>query len=326
MRILVTGSAGHLGEALCRSLQSSDHTVVSCDLHSSPYTTWVGDLSNSSFAAACAEGVDVILHTATLHKPHVATHTKQAFIDANVTATLNLLEAAAREQVSAFIFTSTTSTFGSAMAPEAGGPAVWVTEDLQPVTKNIYGMTKLAAEDLCWLFHQQHQLPCIILKTSRFFLEIDDDPLMRGVYTNDNIKANEFLFRRVDLHDVVDAHFLAMDRAADIGFRKYIITARTPFRPEHLATLHQDAAAVLKELYPAYSSIYKELDWKMFDQISRVYVSELAQRELGWEPRWDFEYILACLTAGEDYRSALSMQVGIKGHHNEKFIDGPYPV
>lgn len=55
-----------------------------------------------------------MLHTATLHKPHVSTHTRQAFVDTNISGTLNLLEEAVEQNVGAFVFTSTTSTFGDA--------------------------------------------------------------------------------------------------------------------------------------------------------------------------------------------------------------------
>jgi UDP-glucose 4-epimerase len=39
----------------------------------------------------------LVIHTATLHKPHVATHAYQDFIDTNITGTLNLLEEAKRQ-------------------------------------------------------------------------------------------------------------------------------------------------------------------------------------------------------------------------------------
>lgn len=97
-------------------------------------------------------GVAAVLHTATLHKPHVATHPRQDFVDTNVTGTLCLLEEAASAGVTAFVYTSTTSTFGEALRPPAGAPAAWVTEDVEPVPRNIYGVTKTAAEDLCELF------------------------------------------------------------------------------------------------------------------------------------------------------------------------------
>ena len=120
-------------------------------------------------------GVQAVFHAATLHKPHVATHSRQDFVDTNITGTLNLLEEAATAGVESFVFTSTTSVFGDALVPPAGAPAAWVTEDVTPVPKNIYGVTKAAAEDLCQLFHRNQGLACIVLRTSRFFPEEDDN-------------------------------------------------------------------------------------------------------------------------------------------------------
>ena len=108
--------------------------------------------------------------------------------------------------------TSTTSTFGDALKPPPGQPAAWIDERVAPVPKNIYGVTKTAAEDLCQLFHRNEGLAAIVLRTSRFFPEEDDDPAAREAYPDDNAKANEYLFRRVAIEDVVDAH-LPRDRA-----------------------------------------------------------------------------------------------------------------
>jgi len=137
---------------------------------------------------------------------NVATHSRQDFLDTNVTGTLNLLEEAVAEGVRCFVFTSTTSVFGRALQPPPEAPAVWVTEALVPLPKNIYGVTKIAAEQLCDLVHRQHGLPCLILRTSRFFPEADDEESVRLGYDDGNIKVNEFLYRRVDIEDVVSAH------------------------------------------------------------------------------------------------------------------------
>ena len=64
----------------------------------------------------------------------------------------------------------------------------------------------------------------------------------------------------------------------------------------------------------------------MLPEIDRVYVNAKARKELGWRPIYDFQYVLACLTKGQDFRSPLSLQVGIKGYHKEVFEEGPYPV
>jgi len=169
MRVLVTGSSGHLGEALVRRLRQLNHEVVGVDLAGSPFTTCVGSITDRVLVRRCMRGVQAVFHTATLHKPHVATHGRQAFVDTNITGTLTLLEEAAETGVESFVFTSTTSVFGDALIPPIGAPAAWVTEEIVPVPKNIYGVTKAAAEDLCHLFHRNQRLICIILRTSRFF-------------------------------------------------------------------------------------------------------------------------------------------------------------
>src|SRR5262245_55656270 len=225
MKILVTGSTGHLGEALVRTLRTMHVDVVGVDIKASAFTNGTGSIVDRDHVKDCLRGVTAVLHTATLHKPHVATHPRQSFVDTNITGTLNLLEEAVAAGVSPFIFTSTTSVFGRALMPQDSEPAVWVTEDVVPVPRNIYGVTKHAAEDLCELFHRKFGVACLILRTSRFFPEEDDSREIRETYEDRNIKANEFLYRRVDLQDVVSAHLLALERASSIGFGKYIISA-----------------------------------------------------------------------------------------------------
>lgn len=325
-RVLVTGSAGHLGEALVRTLRSKDFEVVALDALESPFTTHVGSIIDRAFVRRCLQQVEIVFHPATLHKPHVATHPPQQFVDTNITGTLNLLQESVAAGVRAFVFTSTTSVFGDAMVPAPGAPAVWVTEDVTPVPKNIYGITKLAAEDLCRLFHSKQGLPCLILRTSRFFPEEDDNRTMREAYTDENLKANEYLFRRVDIEDVVSAHLAAAKRARDIGFGRYIISATTPFRPEDVLALRANAPEVVYRRVPGYETEYQRRGWKMLPSIERVYVNERGRRELGWQPRYDFGHVIERLKAGEDFRSPLARLVGSKGYHAEVFADGPYPV
>ena len=186
MRILVTGSSGHLGEAMMRVLPGRGHEVVGLDLLPSAYTTITGSIADRDTVRRAVAGVDAVLHTATLHKPHVGSHDRAAFVATNISGTLNLLEEAAAAGVAAFVFTSTTSTFGRALVPVEGQPAAWITEDVVPVPRNIYGATKTAAEDLCELVHRDHGLPCLILRTSRFFPEGDDRDEVRDGYDDLN--------------------------------------------------------------------------------------------------------------------------------------------
>ena len=326
MTILVTGSAGHLGEALVRTLQARCAPVAGLDLLASPYTDHVGDLADRGFVRDCLKGVTTVYHAATLHKPHVATHSRQDFVDTNITGTLNILEEAVAQNVERVVFTSTTSAFGDALVPPPGEPAAWITEDVAPLPKNIYGVTKVAAEDLCRLFHRRFGLPVVVLRTARFFPEPDDSPAMRDSYADANIKTNEFLCRRVDIEDAVTAHLLAAERAGAIGFGRYIISATTPFRPEDLPALRRDAPAVVRRRVPDYEALYAAQGWRMFPTLDRVYVNVGARQDLGWRPVYDFARVVADQAAGRPLGSALARDIGIKGYHAEVFADGPYPV
>lgn len=326
-KLLVTGSAGHLGEALMRTLRATGQQVIGTDLLASPFTDHVGSISDRDHVRRCMADVDAVIHTATRHKPHVATHSRQDFIDTNITGTLNLLEEATLASVKAFVFTSTTSTFGDALTPAPGEPAAWITEEVVPVPKNIYGVTKVAAETLCELFHRNQQLPCLILRTARFFPEADDSKAVRDHYSDANAKANEYLYRRVDIEDIVSAHLLAVQKAPSIGFGRYIISATTPFTRADLAQLRRDAPAVVKRLFPAFAEIYAQQKWQMLPSIDRVYVNTRARTALGWQPRYDFAALLTMLANGQtDLRSPLAQAVGVKGYHGQNFADGLYPV
>jgi UDP-glucose 4-epimerase len=320
MRVLVTGSAGHLGEGLMRVLPDA----VGLDVLESPYTTHVGSVADPAFVRRCIDGVDAIVHAATLHKPHVGSHRRQEFVEVNITGTLTLLEAAVAAGVERFVFTSTTSTFGRALTPAPGAPAAWIDEDVVPVPRNIYGATKTAAEDLCELIHRDHGLPCLILRTSRFFPEGEDDLDIRARYDDQNLKVNELLNRRVDLADAVEAHRLALEHAPRLGFGRYIITATTPFARADAAQLRTDAPAVVRRLRPGYADVYAARGWRMFPAIERVYDNARARRELGWAPRHDFGTALERLRAGEEWRSPLALAVGSKGYHPEP--DGVYTI
>jgi UDP-glucose 4-epimerase len=317
MKVLVTGSAGHLGEALVRVLGADGVDVVGLDVLESLHTSALGSVADRDFVRRSLKGVDVVLHAATLHKPHVGSHSRRDFVDANVVGTLNLLEEAVAAGVARFVFTSTTSTFGRALTPGEGEPAAWITEDVPPVPRNVYGATKTAAEELCELVHRDHGLPCLILRTSRFFPEGDDREEVRSLYADANLKVNELLYRRVDLEDVVDAHRLAMERAGEIGFGKYIVSATTPFARDDLAELRADAPSVVRRLFPDYEEIYAQRGWTMFPGIDRVYDNARARDELGWAPRYDFRRALDLVAAGEEPRSELARTVGAKGYHAE---------
>ncbi|HEX8414061.1 MAG TPA: NAD(P)-dependent oxidoreductase, partial [Sphingomicrobium sp.] len=296
MRILLTGSSGWLGRFLAPRLRAAGHQVVGLDIAAGADTESVGsvadrDLIDRLFAA---HRFDAVIHSAALHKPDIVRYPRQAFIDVNVSGTLNLLEAAVTAGCSRFVFTSTTSLMISTAIREARGEAAaWIDESLAPLEpRNVYGVTKLAAEQLCRLIHAEHALPVVVLRTGRFFPEDDDT---HREPTGENLKANELLHRRLTVEDAAEAHLIALDRAPAIGFGTYILSAPTPFAQEDAAELKADAPAVIARYFPDAPALFLARGWTLPKSIDRVYDASAAERDLGFRCTSGFADVLAAL-------------------------------
>lgn len=315
-RFLVTGSSGHLGEALVRTLRDARVPVTGLDRVPSPWTDVVASLADRDALAAALSGVTHVLHTATLHKPHVGSHTRRDFVDTNVSGTLAVLEEAAAAGVRGVVFTSSTSAFGRALAPRADGPATWIDETVHSRVRNVYGATKTAAEELCELASLDPGLPVVVLRVARFFPEADDRDEVRTRFDDTALKLVEYCHRRVDVADAVSAHLAAAHRAPELGFARYVVSAPSPFTPGDLADLGRDVPAVLARRAPGVAALLRERGWAV-PAVDRVYSSARAVAELDWAPEWDAEAVAARVRAGLSPRSPLADAIGSKGYHAE---------
>lgn len=300
MRILLTGSSGWLGRFLAPMLRARGDIVVGLDVAPGAETQVMGSVADRALVdrVFADEGIEAVIHGGALHKPDIARYPAQAFIDVNVSGTLNLLEAARAAGQDRFVFTSTTSLMISqAIRDERSDEAVWLTEDSGPIEpRNIYGVTKLAAEHLCRLAFAEGGLPCVVLRTSRFFPEDDDT---HRALSGENMKANEFLHRRLTVEDAARAHIAALDRAPSIGFGSFIVSAPTPFAPDECGELKRDAPAVIARHFPDATKLYAAKGWELPRSIGRIYDAGLAERILGFRCETDFAAVLDALRSGD---------------------------
>jgi nucleoside-diphosphate-sugar epimerase len=321
MRVLVSG---HLGEALVHTLRRRGADVVGLDFRPSKSTNVVGSVNDPGLMREVMAGVEAVFHTAALHKPQLAFVPRQAFVDTNISGTHTVLDAAVAANVRAFVMTSSTTVFGDALIPPADQPAAWIDESITPVPKNMYGVTKAGAEDLCQLAHRNDGLACVVLRASRFFAEGDDMPHEYDGRSDENVKANEYAFRRVALEDVVDAHLRAAERAPHLGFGRYLVSATTPLRREDMAQLRTDAATVFARRAPLAAAVWKERGWRFPDRLDRVYVNARARRDLGWRPRFDLDAIAARVARREPVQTPLSQLVGAKEYVHSSYHVGVF--
>jgi len=177
-RVLVTGAGGfigsHLTEALVRAgasvrafvrytsrgdhgwLESSEPEVVR------DVDIFRGDLANPEAVAAAVDGCGVILHLGALIPiPYSYRHPRE-FVTANVTGTLNVLEAARRVGVDRIVHTSTSEVYGTAQT-------VPIDEGHRLHPQSPYAATKVGADQLALSYQRSFGLPVVVARPFNTF-------------------------------------------------------------------------------------------------------------------------------------------------------------
>ena len=270
-KLLVTGSSGHSGFHISRLL-STEFEIVGVDLVAGEYTKYIGSLVDKGFVAEITEGVLAIVHTASLHAPHITTHSRQEFIDTNVVGTLNLLEACLKKRIQKFVYTSTTSLYGESL--EDDSQAVWVTEELPTIPRDIYDITKIAAEGLSRVFFNAKALQTVVLRVSRFW----NEPLENKIFYR--------MYRGVDVRDVADAHQLALYKSFD-EFQIFNISSQSIFAKGDVRDLKNNCRTLLELKIPELLNYYQSQNWTLPSSIDRVYVIDRAKDFLGYTPKYN---------------------------------------
>jgi len=279
LKILITGTAGRVGRAIYINLMK-EHQVVGIDKTPCSTADYVGDIRDTNLLNKALDGVDVIIHCAALHAPHIGLMPDSEFESINVKATHNLAIEGVKQGIKHFVFTSTTALYGFSSTPE--GKAGWVNEKLIPQPKTIYHKTKIQAEKTLEHISKKYALPVTVLQMSRCFPEPAD---LMAVYR---------LSRGIDARDVASAHACAVSKRLS-GFKRYIISGATVFNDTCCGTLYKNADVLLQKHAPNLVDNFNARGWLLPKRLDRVYDSSLAQKELNWRPKYGFESVLDML-------------------------------
>jgi UDP-glucose 4-epimerase len=218
-------------------------------------------------------------------------------VETNVGGTLYVLEAAYAAGIRRVVYTSTTSVYGAALTPREQR-AVWVTEDLTPEPRDIYDVTKLAAEALCREFAREGRLSVVCLRVCRFFPETPW------------VMAAHRLYRGADVRDIAAAHLLSLTADLTSDFELYNVAGPYAFLPEDCAALWASAPAVIEQRYPGLSAAFTSRGWMLPERIDRVYVSERARARLGYRPQYGIGELLVDQELPTPRPSRLYMECG----------------
>lgn len=152
-RFLVTGAAGFIGSHLVESLRSGGHSVLGVDRR--PGADVTGDLLTLDLGPLL-DGVEYLVHLAGQPGVRESWAEFPAYSRGNLETTQRLLEAVRGRGLKKFVLASTSSVYGEAPMPaREDGP-------LRPISP--YGLTKLAAEQLCELYGRTAGIPWVALR------------------------------------------------------------------------------------------------------------------------------------------------------------------
>jgi nucleoside-diphosphate-sugar epimerase len=237
MRILVTGGAGFIGSHLVERLVEDGHDVLVLDNLAtgkldnlrgfldvtSPLHFLQGDIRRYEVCHRAVQGREAVFHLAALGSVLRSIENPFPTNEVNVTGTLNLLEAARRNGVDRFIYSSSSSVYGQATTPEA--VRKYESQAMHPLSP--YGVSKLAAEHYCSIYWQMHGLAATSLRYFNVFgpRQNPNGPYaavvpcfiracLRGepmVIHGDGKQSRDFTY----VENVVEANILALERSPE---------------------------------------------------------------------------------------------------------------
>lgn len=172
-KVLVTGADGFIGSHLTEMLVREGYDVRAFVMYNS-LNSWgwleqapadvkgqfevvAGDIRDPHGVESAMNGVDIVLHLAALIAIPFSYHSPDAYVQTNITGTLNVLQAARRHGTSRVVATSTSETYGTAQF-------VPITEQHPLNAQSPYAATKVGADQLALSFHRSFETPVTVLR------------------------------------------------------------------------------------------------------------------------------------------------------------------
>lgn len=214
MKVLVTGGTGFTGKALVKRLLDEGHEVVALDykegIKTDELRRWgaevvIGTVTDKAVVQRCMQGVNVVQHLAAAFRELNVPNSY--YYDVNVTGTRNVLEAAADQGVSKFVYCSTCGVHGNIENPPGGEEA-----PIQPA--DYYQQTKWEAEPVVQEFFQRG-MKTVILRPAAIYGPGDPERFFmifkrvaKGKFPM--FGSGKTYYHPLYIDNLVDAHMLAM--------------------------------------------------------------------------------------------------------------------
>ena len=276
MKVVVTGAKGRAGRPLCQQLMNThDVVAVDCVDPEIPGVAYVRtDLRVYRDVRRAVEGAEVVCHVAALHPWRK--FTDRQYLDTNVKGTYWVLKAAQEAGVRRVVFVSTIWVLGHEGEP----PGAPVPEDGPYHPNELYGLTKVMGEQACEFFSRKFGLQTIVLRPGGFG---EREALWTG--------PAKFATAYVDVRDV--AHAIVCAATADVRHQlaAYWVAPRVPYQGDDWGLLASDPERLMEKHWPGAADWCRRhgLD---IPRTRWAYSIERTERELGYDPRYNFTEFL----------------------------------
>ena len=318
MRILITGAAGFLGSHLSEKYIHDGHIVYALDnlmngnlnnirtlLHKKNFKFIHDDITRNEVYSNLPADLDAIIHLAAqIHVDRSIVNPEETF-KINVNGTLKILEFARMNDIKKILYASTSEVYGSA-------EYVPMDEKHPLSAKHPYGVSKIAADRLCYTYNETYDLGVDIIRCFNFFGPRQKDTGYGGVIAifinralqnkppiiyGDGEQTRDYMF----VEDAVNSYDKVLMAKGNPGRNGINFGSGTEISVNKIADL-VIKHALNKELKSIYVEPRPVEVQRLFADISK------ANELLGFKPQIDFERGLSLLIDWyKNYKSELWM-------------------
>ena len=293
MKILVTGAVGAVGSHVALALKKSGHEVIGLDAFTDYYDVAIKEITASDLKRASIdiirknlahddissdlEGVEIVYHFAA--QPGISASTPfQNYLENNIIATQKLLEAVVRSStLKLFVHISTSSIYGARADSD---------ETAEPKPTSVYGVTKLAAEQLALAYARDKGLPVTVLRLFSVYGERERPEKLYHKVIQNVLNDEPFtLYEGSEKHvrsythvsDIVDACLLVLEKIEKVRGEIFNIgTDKTMTTGEGLAIIEELLGKkIIKNVVPKRAG----------DQLETSAKIDKARKILGYDPK-----------------------------------------
>jgi UDP-glucuronate 4-epimerase len=307
--ILVTGGAGFIGSNLITSLLAQGNKVICVDNFSDNYDPSYKESNIAAFAdnpnfslyrtdirnAADVQKVfaetkpQQVVHLAAKADTRLSITEPQAYIDVNLTGTLNMLESAKAFAVEKFVFASSSSVYGN----HATAPFSEEAPTDFPIAP--YGATKKSGEILCYSYHTNFNLPVVCLRIFNAYGERNRPDLVLYKWV-DSILHGRSIELSGEGERMRDFTYIGdLVRAITLALEKPISYEIINVGNAHPISL-KDLLSVVEKVTVTKAEVVKRPSNKGSVEMTHASV-EKAKNVLGWEPTTSIEEGVSRLVA-----------------------------